>query len=110
MKLPNAENARIDPDKLRAYLLSASHPVGRSKARFFRAVGFDLSNTALLEGALTGIARDEQIVHTASSPHGTKYLVDGPVLSPSGKTVRLRTVWIVDQGADRPRFVTAYPI
>jgi hypothetical protein len=34
MKLPNAERAEAPPEKLRDYLLSPSHPVGRFKARF----------------------------------------------------------------------------
>lgn len=35
MKLPNGQKAVVDERKVREYLLSASHPVGRFKARFF---------------------------------------------------------------------------
>jgi hypothetical protein len=41
MKLPNADKAYVPPNKLLDYLLSLSHPVGGSKARFFRSAGFD---------------------------------------------------------------------
>ena len=38
MKLANGELARVALEKIEGYLLSDSHPVGRSKARFFRSV------------------------------------------------------------------------
>jgi hypothetical protein len=37
--LPHAELATIDPAKLRDYLLSPSHPVGRFKATVVDALG-----------------------------------------------------------------------
>jgi hypothetical protein len=35
MNLPAADRALIQPEKLRDYLLSTEHPVGRFKAAFF---------------------------------------------------------------------------
>jgi hypothetical protein len=40
VRLPGADGAHIDPQKLHGYLLSTSHPVGRFKARFFAALGY----------------------------------------------------------------------
>ena len=40
MKLPNGEQAIIDERKVREYLLSPSHPVGRFKLKFFSGIGF----------------------------------------------------------------------
>ena len=40
MALPEAESARVDREKLTGYLLSESHPIGRSKAKFFRGDRF----------------------------------------------------------------------
>lgn len=34
-KLPNAEQAVVEPAKVRDYLLSSAHPVGRFKAVVF---------------------------------------------------------------------------
>lgn len=34
MRIPNADRAVIEPAKLRGYVLSRSHPVGRFKAAF----------------------------------------------------------------------------
>ena len=38
--LPAAERAHIDPAKVRDYLLSEVHPVGRFKAVVFQALGY----------------------------------------------------------------------
>ena len=38
MNLPNADRAVIDARKVRSYLLSRSHPIGRFKAAFARAL------------------------------------------------------------------------
>jgi len=50
--LPNADDAVIEPAKLRGYLLSAVHPLGRFKARFFGALGFSADRWQELESAL----------------------------------------------------------
>jgi hypothetical protein len=110
MALPEAESARVDLEKLTGYLLSQSHPIGRSKATFFRGIGFDESNAALLEQGLLGIARSEAVVESTLSRHGMKYIVDGAITAPLGSRVKLRTIWIIDQGQGTPRFVTAYPL
>ena len=40
MKLPNAEQARVDRAKVVDYLLSTEHEKGRDKAGFFARFGF----------------------------------------------------------------------
>jgi hypothetical protein len=109
MKLPNGDRAIIPPAKLADYLLSDTHPVGRSKTKFLRGVGFNEANADLLGQGLLRIARRDEVVASESSLYGVKYVVDGTLATPSGRHVRLRTVWIVEPGLDRPRFVTAYP-
>lgn len=110
MKLPNRGNAYIPLSKLKDYLLSETHSVGRSKARWLHSVGFDETNVELLEQRLIAIAHFEDVKEVASSPHGTKYVIEGSLQTPAGSLVRVRTVWIIDKGQDRPRFVTAYPV
>jgi hypothetical protein len=109
VKLPNREKAYVPPRKLIDYLLSPSHPVGGSKARFFRSAGFDEANAASLERALIDIARSEDVTEIEQTPHGTKYVIEGDIRTPAGGTRRVRTVWIIDAGRAVPRFVTAYP-
>jgi len=40
MKLPNAERAVVERDKIVDYLLNPAHRYGASKARFFTQFGF----------------------------------------------------------------------
>jgi hypothetical protein len=109
MKLPNREKAYIPVEKLNDYLLSNTHPVGRLKAKFFNSLGFSSINIGALEQRILGIAYFEEVESVITSPHGTKYIIDGLLQGTIGIQARIRTVWIIDIGEERPRFVTAYP-
>jgi len=52
VKLPNIDKAVISSDKLRDYLLSRSHPIGRFKSVFFNKLGFSADSWELMEEAL----------------------------------------------------------
>lgn len=109
MKLPDGENALVPIQKIEQYLLSEVHAIGRAKARFFQSVGYQPRDASVLAADLASIARNEQVSDVAETRHGTKYVVDGNLKTPSGSSVRIRTVWIVEASLDRPRLVTAYP-
>lgn len=100
----------VDPAKVVNYLLSRSHPLGQSKARFFRALGFRAEAPRELEEALMVHGRENAGVSRVASRFGTKYVVDGPFRSRSGEPVGLRSVWFVESGAAVAKFVTAYPV
>ena len=110
MKIPNAEAAYVERSKLTEYLLSATHPVGRSKAVFFRTLGFADESVGGLEQGLVAIAKTKEVVDAERSEYGMKYTIDGPMDTPGGRVVRVRTVWIIGHGEERPRFITAYPL
>ena len=109
MELPNARGATIDPAKVRDYLLSPSHPIGRFKAAVFVALGYSANDWEVLRDDLLTLARTGSAVAGPPDLHGTKFEVDGILATPSGRAARFRTVWIVRAGEQRPRFVTAYP-
>ena len=109
MILPNAGNAYIPSEKLIDYLISETHAVGKSKARFFRAHGYDEDNLHQLEQDLLSVPRYNEIDEQVTSTHGTKYVVSGALQTPRGTTVAVTTVWIIEPPDERPRFVTAYP-
>jgi hypothetical protein len=92
------------------YLLSEMHPVGKSKAKFFRLLGFDSNNADRLEQGLLHIAHTEMVTDTFTTQHGVKYVIDGTLDTPSNNEVRIRTVWIIEHEMTEPRFVTAYPV
>ena len=109
MKLPNNESAYVQQPKIVSYLLSEAHSVGKSKAKFFRSLGFDEFNTELLIQGLLNIARSYDVTETLKTIHGTKYVIVGDLHTPSDRTVTILTVWIVDAGTGAPRFITARP-
>ncbi len=92
MKLPRADRAVLDPEKVRDYLLSTSHPVGRFKARFFFNLGYTSSEWEKLEFDLRNLAITEDAVLGQESPYGQKYEVHGSLKGPSGKMVEIVTV------------------
>jgi hypothetical protein len=110
VKLPFREHAFVPSAKLVDYLLSPTHPVGKSKAQFFAAFGFDATNAAELEWQLITIAHTEDVHQTTSSPYGEKYVVRGILQAADGRQATIATVWIIEPGTERPRFVTAYPV
>lgn len=108
MKLPNRESAYVPQSKLKDYLLSETHMVGRSKAKFFRIFGFDETNLDVLEQSLITIAQTQEVKEQVSSIHGEKYVIDGTLMTPTGSTIKIETVWIINKDQDKPRFITAY--
>jgi hypothetical protein len=110
MELPNKARAYISPEKISGYLLSETHAVGKSKAKYFRSYGFHPRKSVDLEHGLLAIARQNPVNQVESSPHGTKYSIEGELKTPKGFMIRVRTVWIIETGQKIPRFVTAYPV
>jgi len=108
MRVPNAHSALIADSKLREYLLSPEHPVGRYKAQYFRGLGYSRDDPERLAADLREILSNE-VVDTAEIEFGTKYVVHGDLVSPSGATTSIVTVWIILTGDDAPKLVTAYP-
>lgn len=108
MTLPNADRAVIDDAKVRDYLLSLEHPIGRAKARFFSRLGFRRDRWGELRDALLALAQTGSAARIAVSVFGQKYVVRGSIQGPAGQAVVV-TIWIVLRGENFPRFLTAYP-
>ena len=109
MKLPGVERAVIEPAKVRDYLLSSGHPVGRFKAAFFRSLGYLESDWPRLLNDLRSMAETFEATPGQDSEYGEKYEVRGTLEGPSGARASVITVWIVLAHEDTPRLVTAYP-
>lgn len=97
--VPNRDRAVADPVKISDYLLSETHPVGRYKARFFKRAAFART---LLKNSHGGVSIDV-------SPIGSKYRVEGHLLTPDGRNPLVGTIWIILNRATIPRFVKAFP-
>ena len=109
MNLPAADRALIEPQKLREYLLSTEHPVGRFKAAFFGRMGYSRQGWQRLQMDILQLARLGIAVEGQMSNFGQKYEVNGILRGPSGREARVTTIWIVKSGEDFPRLVTFYP-
>jgi hypothetical protein len=109
MKLPNSHKAVVVERKVREYLLSASHPVGRFKARFFGSIGFPPEAWSEFVEALRQVAVEGDAQVIEESEYGQKYVVRGRIGGPGTRQTEVDSVWIIRAGDDTPRLVTVYP-
>jgi len=108
MKLPNADTAIIPAEKLRDYLLSSEHLIGRYKAAFFRSLGYRDVDWEALEAGIRELLSGE-VDELEATDYGKKYAVTGNLTGPNGRSAAVVSVWIILAGEDTPRFITAYP-
>ena len=108
--MPDWTQASVPIAKLKRYLLSESHETGKSKAAFFRSHGFHADRAEQLGGELKNIAERYPVKNKTSSKYGTKYVIDGIMLTPTNEAVLIRTVWLTKQGSVVPKLITAYPL
>ncbi|MCX6625385.1 MAG: hypothetical protein NTY38_30860, partial [Acidobacteria bacterium] len=101
------ERAIVDLRKLQAYCLSSEHPRGRNKAPVFASVGIRESDAEGLRGVLLGIASDSEARLGVANPYGQRYIIDFDLVR-LGRTVRIRSTWIVFTGEDLPRLTSCY--
>ena len=109
MKLPNAENAVIAPDKLRDYLLNPLHKHGGSKAKQLISLGYSAADYQRLEADLRAQHLTAEAFEDAESDYGKSYVIVAPLNTPSGTSVVFRSVWQIDTGTDYARLITMYP-
>ena len=107
--LPNAANVIIEASKVRDYLLSPIHPVGRFKCAVFAALGYTQEEWEVLARDLRQLALSEEVKLGQSGRYGQKYEVNGKLEGPNGRVGHFVTVWLVKPVDLLPRLVTAYP-
>ncbi len=109
MRPPRTDSAICDEAKVRDYLLSREHPIGRAKARFFESLGYTRHEWAVLRAGLIALASTGDAEPGAVSAFGQPYVVRGILHGPAGRAAPVATIWMVRSDEDVPRFVTAYP-
>lgn len=110
MNNKNLKNIIISKDKLVGYLLSDTHPTGKSKANFFQKHGYTKRNVDKLREQLLILINENEISKTINSEFGQKHIIDGKIHSQLKETIRVRTIWIDDPKKNEIRLVTCYPI
>lgn len=107
VKLPGADRVRIDELKVRGYLLSPTHPVGRFKARVFAALGF-AQDVGAFVAEIRRIAAAGDVGEVEDTEFGRKYTVPGDLIGPTS-SAQVLTVWIQEPGQEQVRLVTVRP-
>ena len=108
VKLPSGDQALVEEPKLRDYVLNARHPVGRHLAAlFWDLLGIGTGNMEVLESALLRAAATEPVTREVRTGYGVKYEMRFELSSPRGNRP-VRAVWIIEEGATRPRLVTCF--
>jgi hypothetical protein len=72
MMLPNHQQVYIPESKLKEYLLSETHAVGKAKAKYFRSLGYTEANADELANALLMIAKSNEINQEVRTLYGVK--------------------------------------
>lgn len=101
---------RSDSNRESAGLLAVgSESAHARESGVFQGLGFDPAAWELLRDALLVIAQAEDLDPGQASEFGAKYEIRATIAGPTGRRALIRTVWIVNVGEDRPRFITAFP-
>jgi hypothetical protein len=110
MLIPNAEHATVLIEKLRDYALDELYPVGRDKARVFRAaLGWTKLNADELKGLLLEAVQTLQTAeYGKADKYGQRYILDIPYISRNGNEVMIRSTWILDNDGAPPRLTSCY--
>ena len=109
MKLPNAENAIIEEEKVVHYLLNLIHRRGASKARLLKSLGYEASEWQRLANDLRQQHLTADVVEQHATNWGERHDIVAPLTGPTGDTVMFHSIWQIDLGSDRPRLITMYP-
>ena len=110
MRLPGIQEAEAPREKIVDYLLCPEHPTGKAKATFFHRLGFRREAWGVLADALVAHAASNEAAMEEETPFGTRYVIEGKLNSPDGRSPNVRVVWFVETGETAPRLVTAYPL
>ncbi len=110
MKIPNANRAVADINKLREYSLNFEHDDGKHKAQLFLTkLGLTLNDAEILQNILLEIVKTHEAELSKADIYGQRYRLDF-VLEWAGKRAILRSAWIVRYNEDFPRLVSCYPL
>jgi len=93
--LPNAHLAEIEPGKLRDYVLSPTHPVGRFKARFFGALGYTASDWQVLEADLRLQHLTQPAELGAKLEYGQSWTIRAILKGPNREAALVVSVWFI---------------
>jgi hypothetical protein len=101
------QNPHVPRRKLTDYLLVWHEE--DDKSGYLALAGFTTENPSELEAAVLAHAAKDDAVETRRNEYGIFYSVDGGLAGPNGKSIRVRTVWILREDG-RSHLVTLVPV
>ena len=108
MRIPNAERAIVDIEKLRCYCLNFDHPQGKHKAHLFSIVlGLTADDAEELQRTLLDVVRTHDTIVAEQDQYGKRYMIDF-TMTRATHQARVRSSWIIRQGEDFPRLTSCY--
>ncbi len=108
MKLPNAEKAFVDIEKLSGYCLDSTHKRGKHKARLFSSIlGLTSDNSEELRETLLEAARNYDAKAGDEDQYGQRYTIDFIMKTENGQA-EVRSMWILRSHEDFPRLTSCY--
>jgi len=96
VKLPNANNAIVEEQKITGYLLNRAHRFGAPKANFFTDFGFRASQWQVFANALCEHAQIHNISKRKETRFGPRFEIEGELRTPDERHPQVRTVWQLD--------------
>lgn len=108
MKLPNAEKAFVDIEKLRGYCLNQLHERGKHKARLFSSIlGLTKEDAEKLKDLLLQSAYTCEAKMTKSDSYGIRYVIEFEAETQKGSAL-IRSTWIKHTHEDFARLTSCY--
>jgi len=108
MKLPNAEKACIDTEKLTGYCLNSLHARGKHKARLFSSLlGLTADDAEELKAAILQAIQKYKAEPGSEDQYGKRYSVDFKMTTKKG-TAEVRSTWIIRSHEDFARLTSCY--
>lgn len=104
-RLPNYQRAEILHSKIKNYLLNPKKSNG--KYQLFKGLGYTVKNSARLEQDIRRGLKENKARQYAPNAYGHVVYNVSMTLG-IGETASILTVWQVDKGSNKPRFITAY--
>ena len=100
----------MEQRKIVDYLLNLNHAQSGSKARFFIARGFAVSQWQQLHDALVAQGQNNTVTKVIATPYGIRNQVDCYCPTPDGTNPCIRSVWEIRPDDRCPRLLTAHPM
>lgn len=112
MKLPNADRAVIEIEKLRDYSLNPNHPKGKHKARvFLAALGLKADDAEQLREKIMEAILISEAIEQQPTSYGRRFIVDFYLTGFDkfvATTVTVRSAWMIRNNEDFPRLTSCF--